>query len=186
MFRQWFGQLLLAAGFLSCSAPAHRAEVPLTRETFQSSDGILQGFIPQGWFASTDPELTPHLLAWLVRDDYGATLSFQEIRVDPKTAQEIDKTGLALLAEISFRLKKAERPSAYLTAPPRMQSSGEKKSCRYEYIPEEGAARTAVIVFRADSRFFESSASSTRATETPEEYQQLLDVQEAVIASLQS
>lgn len=177
--------LLLVFGIVSCAAPSYRSEIPLTDQTFQSSDGALKGRVPQGWFVSTDRELVPHLAAWLIRDDYAASLTFQEIMIDQNTERWIEKNGLVLLAEVSFRLKQAEQPTAQMVMPPSEFSIQGKEFCRYEYVSEKDGAPIGVVVFRLRTRFFESVVLPTGNALSQQQLQQLLNVQEAILASIQ-
>ena len=177
--------LLVPCIALSCAAPVYRPTVHLSEQLFQSSDDILRGRVPQGWFDATDPELTPHLSAWLLRDDYGAALTFQEITVDHTTARHIASKGLKLLAELSFRLKQAEYPTVQIVSAPSIFSIEGMDFCRYNYNSQRGSPPTGVVVFRIRGHFFESTIATTRGELSAEELQQLMDVQQATLASLQ-
>lgn len=175
--------LFLTVIISSCAAPS--VEILLTEQQFQSGDGVLKGRVPQGWFASPDHQIAPHLSAWLIREDYAANLTFQEIRVDRTTMTQIEKQGLILLAEISFRLKKAEEPTARMKMPPNEFSINEKKFCRYEYRSEKQGLVTGVVVFSIRGRCFESVVVPTPSGGSLQQPQQLFNVQEAVLSSLQ-
>lgn len=184
MLREWrFLSLFLIVA--SCAAPTRRIDIPLTDEPFQSADGVLHGRVPKGWFVSTDNEVAPHLSAWLVREDYAATLALQEIFTDRDAAKHIDKVGLSMLAEVSFRLKQAEEPYAQLTSSPREFSEQGKSYCRYEYVHDKQGAPRGVVVFRIRSRYFESVAMPTKDTFSPHQLTGLFNVQQAVLASLE-
>ena len=181
MQRAWLLFMLVIA---SCAAPSHRVDVPLTEQPFQSADGLLRGRIPKGWFVSTDSELAPHILAWLTREDYSATLAFQEIILDRDAASRIENSGLPLLAELSFRLKVAEEPGSRMVTSPREFSARGKSFCRYEYVPGDRRVARGVAVFRIRDRYFESVAFPANETFTPGEMEALLNTQQAVLASL--
>lgn len=175
---------ILSIAVTSCTPPTYRPEIPLSDNFFQSSDGVLRGRIPQGWFVPTESDLAPHLTAWLVREDYSAMLTFQEIKVDQNTARVIEENGLTLLAEISFQLKQADEPLATLVIQPREFSLQGKKFSRYEYRSGTQEQRTSVMVFRAKNQYFESTALPTKS-QTPSNYEQLVNTQQAVISSIQ-
>ena len=176
--------LLLCLLAASCAAPPPRVDVPLTEQSFQSADGLLQGRVPKGWFVSTDNEIAPQLLAWLTREDYAATLAFQEIFLDRDAANRIGNKGLSLLAELSFRLKVAEEPGAIMASPPREFSLRGKNFCGYEYLPGVQRPPRGVVVFRIRDRCFESVALPSHDTFTPRELEVLFNTQQAVLASL--
>ncbi len=184
MLHQW-RLLPLVLIVASCAAPTRRIDFPLTDETFQSADGVLHGRVPKGWFVSTDIEVAPHLSSWLVREDYAATLAFQEIFPDRDAANHIDKVGLSMLAELSFRLKQAEEPNAQITSLPREFTVQGKSFCRYEYVHDKQGVPRGVAVFAIRNRYFESVALPTKDTFSRHQLMGLFNLQEAVLGSLE-
>lgn len=182
--------LVAAAVAISCAPTTYRPEVTLTDNFFQSADGFLRGRIPAGWAALPESELPSHLAGWLLREDYAAVLTFEEIRVDSGTAAAIEREGLTLLAGISLSLKQAEEPSLVVVEPREAFMLQGKHLARYVY--EVKGQRTSVVLFRVKNRFVESTAtlraqtSKNPAANSSSVYEHVMATQMAVIRSIES
>jgi hypothetical protein len=183
MLRQWY-PLVLALLFVTCAAPTRRAEVPLSEETFISADSTLHGYVPKGWFASTDAGLFPHLAVSLIREDYAVALAIQEIHVDRNTERQLMKNGLEILAQLSFRLRVKKEKGAQIVGKPKWLDWLTIPAVQYEYSSDESPAPMPVLVFRIRDRYFESSVTALKPTVTAMDIRQLSDTQIAVVARL--
>ena len=100
--------LLLIIGFLlaSCAATLPYAiDYPLTDQYFHSRDNIFYGRVPTGWFSATDDTLGESLTVWLLKEDFSATITVREIKLDSLSRKQVDNEGLALLASMSRAFK---------------------------------------------------------------------------------
>ena len=176
--------LLATIAFSSCTTGTYRSEVQLSNTTFESSDGLLKGQVPEGWFVSTDSEIAPHLAAWLIRNDYGAALTFQEIRLDEASAQYVAEEGLRYLADVSFHLKLAEESDAFLVTKPTESSIRGKSFCSYEYNSPRNGGAVSIAVFRSGRRFYESSAYPLKVMPSTE-FENIQSTQQAVVLTVQ-
>ncbi len=177
--------LLLFFSFflLSCAPSTIRVEVPFTDDVFLSADGLLRGRVPNGWFVSTDSQITPQIGVALLSEDYSAALILQEIFPDKNAERRIAKEGLQLLAQISFQLKLAEYPQARIVSPPQSSSLRGIEMCSYIFLPTENDMRLPVVLFQMRGHFYESSTIILKPS-TVNDIGTLLSVQQAIVGTL--
>jgi hypothetical protein len=142
--------------FFGCSSLRYPTTYPMSREVVSSLQGGLTVQVPQGWFNSTDSNVAPGLLLWLVKKDYSASLTLTELQSDEIGNKQIIMDGLETLATISFSLKKerSQQP-IQMIGTYEMFTLGEKEYCAYEYSVDQGRTIERVIVFGGIGRWFE-------------------------------
>lgn len=180
MTRVW-PAVVLSLLLSSCAATSpYAVDYPLSKEAFRSRDGLFSGWIPQGWFSSTDDSLAPALAVWLLRDDFAAGVSVKELHIDPSTASRIDQGGLKLLALASAGLH-PDIPATPAVEPKEFDLKG-RTFCGYEYSGEGKLGR--VVVFTARGRYFECEARPLKGRWTPADAARLYSVQQTMLSGL--
>ena len=173
--------LLLAFLFISCAASVpYATDYPLTDQIFQSRDGMFSGKIPRGWFSSTDDSLGSALNALLIKEDFSATLTLKELKLDRTAAEQVRKQGLPLLARLGslFRHDIALNGELKTTE---FELKG-KKFCSYEQSSRERAGR--VIVFVSKGKYYECEVKPAKGQWSAEEMKRMFTMQQTVLASL--
>lgn len=183
MNRHLFTVLLFALLVAGCaSSLPYASDYPLTDEVFRSRDGVLAGKVPKGWFSSTDESVAPALLAWIVKEDFSATLALSAIALDAESDRQVGKDGLALLARISFALQRGISSTASMTAEPREFDLSGKKFCGYEIT--DGGTRKRIVVFGARGKYYECIAMSSHPGPGADEATRMFNAQQTLLASL--
>jgi hypothetical protein len=168
---------LLAAAWSCAPRASYRADYPLTGQEFESRDSNFRGRVPSGWMLATGREndsLAPSLAALLIKEDYSATLSFREIRLDGMTLSLVRKEGLPALARATQSFHGAVNPAPEIEA---YELHG-LKVCGYE---TGGVLKERVCVFGARGGWYECTV---KATKPAAEAGSLFVVQQSVLASL--
>ena len=125
--------LLLLFLLFGCSSGPRVATTNLRAGYFPSRDGALQYRLPVGWFdATADSQATGHVI-WLMRNDYGASITVDEVRLDAAARMEIERGGLLQLAQLVMSLTTGDR-GAMLVEPPNMVVVNGRQFCRYEMV----------------------------------------------------
>jgi hypothetical protein len=150
----------------------------MTQELFRSRDAFLSGRIPAGWFSSTEDSLAPALTAWLVKDDYSATLAIKELRLDRMSEERVRHDGLKLLANLNAAL---ERHRSQMREIREYRIDG-RSYCGYEYDAAEAPGR--VVVFSAREKYYACTARREKGNWSKEEYTALFRAQQAMLSSL--
>jgi hypothetical protein len=176
------GFILLAIA--TCTPAPYRPDISLSDTYFESTDGMLRGRVPKGWFVPNDIELTPHLSAMLVSDDYAGAMTFQEIKLSAAANQGIESGGTALLAEVSIQLRQAADPNFRVTSTPTtFIFSQHLVGSRYDCISPSNGGQLVVTVFRLRGRIYEAVIFSMK--QNSRETAQLAAIQREVLASLE-
>jgi len=171
--------LFLAVVLASCAASIpYSTEYPLTPSLFRSRDGAFSGRIPAGWFSSTEDTLAPALTAWLIREDYSATLTIRELRLDRLSDDRVTDNGLTLLASLNAAF---EGHTAKLREV-KEYAIGGKKFCGYEFGPSESPGRA--VVFAAGAKYYSCTAQRVKGTWSKADYNMLFSAQETVLRSI--
>jgi hypothetical protein len=174
-----FLYLLLAVLLASCAASVpYSTEYPLTTALFRSRDSAFSGRIPDGWFSSTEDTIAPALAAWLIREDYGATLTVRELRLDRLSQSRVNNDGLTLLANLNAAF---EHHTAVMREVREYKIEG-KQFCGYEYGPSESPGR--VVVFAAGAKYYSCTAQRVKGTWSKADFTALFSAQESVLRSL--
>ena len=174
--------VLLSLFLASCAGTLpYPPDYPLSSEMFRSRDGSLSGRVPQGWVFSSEDTLAPALVAWLVKEDFSASLSLEEIHLDRLSAERVDSEGLELLARMSLQFQQGPA-AAQFTEPPVEFKLGGTRFCGYEIIVK--GERKRIVVFAARGRFYECSAAPLKGVWSDEELTRLFAAQQGLLSSI--
>lgn len=130
---------LLGAGlfYSGCGAPPP-APLPLSASYNISRDGYLHYRLPIGWFDVTADSQAHGNAVWLLRSDYAATITVNEIRIDEDARNEIGRQGLGQLARLTMFLTTHDK-GALLQRPPEEFELYGHPCCSYELVmPSNG------------------------------------------------
>jgi len=177
--------LLALSFFLAACAGSFRyaSDYPLSAEKVRSRDGTFSGRIPEGWFSSSDDTLAPALVAWLIRDDFSATMSVREIIPDQLTRQHIKDEGLPLLARSTMSMHGTQGSElAKILAEPKVFNFAERQFCGYEL--SEDSIGTRVVVFEMKGKYYECEAKPSRGKWTKEDLLLLYTAQQTFLSTL--
>jgi len=126
--------LLLAAG---CGAPPP-SRPPLSTAYSIARDGYLHYRVPAGWFDVTADSQAHGNAIWLLRSDYAATITVNEIRIDSVAREEIRHQGLIPLARLTMFLSSKDKGALLQRPPEEFQMQGHA-CCSYElFVPSTG------------------------------------------------
>ena len=176
-----FASIILAVLFSSCAASlTYSTDYPLTEETFRTRDGMLSGRIPVGWFSSTEDSIAPALTAWLIKEDFSATLMMKELKLDALSTEQVKKQGLKLLAYLASGLEE-EHSSGEAIEPKEFEMHG-RKFCSYETRVGENRKRS--VVFAARGKFYDCEASVAKGRWSDEEIKKMFTAQQTLLSSL--
>ena len=179
---QLFVSLVLSFFIMACAGSLRYAsDYPLRAEKIRSRDGAFTGRIPQGWFSSSDDSLAPALVAWLIRDDFSATLAIREIMLDQLTGKQIKKEGLELLARSTIGMHGNSKGAGIVDEPKMFEVAG-KKFCGYEVRDDSISAR--VVVFEGNGRYYECEAKPSKGKWTREDVILLYATQQTFLSTL--
>lgn len=124
---------ILSTILVGCGSGPRVATTNLHAGYFPSRDGALQYRLPVGWFdATADSQATAHAI-WLMRNDYGASITVDEVRLDAAARKEIERGGLLQLAQLVMALTTGEH-GAMLLEPPAVVNVNGRLFCRYEMV----------------------------------------------------
>lgn len=198
--KQLLSLLLLAILLAACSGskeesaaatetvfPKYRyaASADMTKDVVSTPDGTLRVLRPEGWQRTSDPKNAPAILLWLVREDYSASLSFTQIKMDPALYQTLKGEGIAAVAKVSLSLKERNaEDSVTVVQPVELFKVGGRVCAAYEYRIAAAEPVIRVAVFDTGSRFMECALYPASVTVTPAENRRLFEVQQSVLASL--
>lgn len=157
-------------------------DYPMSTTTFVTNDGMVRGSVPEGWFVSHEDTLVPTLTAWLVKNDFSASISFRELSVDPVTGRDIQKKGLELLARLSMRFHETAGTKSVPPPHPNTFELMNNRFCEYEIGGPDSRSR--IVVFSARGRYYECEAQSAKGGWSENDLHQLFRIQQSVVASL--
>lgn len=175
--------LLLALAFWAgcSSAPEGLRETPETA-VHRSRDGRLQYSTPPGWFdASADSQAAGHAV-WIIRNDYGGTLTIDEVQLDAAARAAVRDGGLEPLAHLLMTLPSGDRSVVRLSGPETLEREG-KVFCGYEAEVHETRDLVRVLLFRAGDRVY-SSTLVVPAAVRDRGSEQLLEEQTAFLGAV--
>jgi hypothetical protein len=182
MFKHFPLTIGLAVILSSCAGSLpYTTDYPLTNQVFHSRDGVFLGKIPQGWFSSIDDTLAPGLAAWLIRNDFFATLVVKELKLDRITIQQVEKEGLTLLARLSMGFREEIANGRDDIQCKEFEIRG-KKFCSFEFA--EGGKRTRVVVFAIKGKFYECEAMAVKGQWTVADLAKLFTTQQTFLSSV--
>lgn len=157
----------------------------MTREIVRSLQGGISIQVPQGWFNSTDANIAPGLMLWLVKKDYTSAITLTEIHSDEIGNKQISADGLEMLASVSFSLKRERvQQPIQLMGSYEVFTIGTRKYCAYEYSNDQGRTIERVIVFGNAGRWFELSAVPFPKKGRFIDHENLFSVQNSLLSTL--
>jgi hypothetical protein len=180
--KQYLLFLFLGFLFASCATSSlpYTADYPLTDQLFHSRDRMFSGKIPRGWFSSTDDSLGSAVNALLIKEDYSATLTMKEIKLDHLASERVQNEGLKFLARLSTLFKQERGPDTELIMT-EFELRG-KSYCGYERML--GEITTRVVVFTTKGKYYECEIQLMKKRWSGEETKQMFTLQQTVLASL--
>lgn len=160
--RSSFLSLVSAFILASCAASLpYASDYPLTDRRVVFHDGSISGWIPQGWLVPQDDSLDTVLQAWLVTEDFSATMGVRELILDRLSSARVQSEGMQLLASLTI----AMRGDSTLKGIDVHEFELKGRRCAgYEITDMEGK-RQRIVVFSAQEKFYECSIlTAHRAT----------------------
>lgn len=129
--------LLAALLWPGCGAPP-LSPSRLTASYAIARDGYLHYRVPVGWFDVTADSQAHGNAIWLLRSDYAATITVNEIKIDASARREIARSGLSTLARLTMFLPTRDK-GALLQRPPQEFEMQGRRCCSYELLlPSNG------------------------------------------------
>jgi hypothetical protein len=165
----------------ACSSPPPEHNYPMGPLTFTLRGTSLHGSIPAGWFAPVTDSLTPALAAWLVNDDYSASISLREISLDATARRRITNEGMPLLVMLSMAFRGETGTEGHAPERSAFTMNGNQYG---SYETAAAGIRSHIIVFSRGGKYYECEARQHRAGLTETDMVQLRRVQAAVLFSL--
>lgn len=153
--------LLLTAAALAlvagCATLPYATDHPLGSYALASRSGALQYYVPRGWFDATlDPQNMDNAI-WLIRDDYGATITVGEVVLDSTATRMVARSGLRMLATLTMHLN-AGGEAPVPTKQPALFSMNGNEYCDYEIVLNPSQEEIRVVLFDAGGKYFEAKA----------------------------
>lgn len=165
----------------------HAASAPMTAARIHTAARDLSVRVPEGWRETSDERNAPAILLWLVREDYGASLSFSALTMNPALFDALRRDGLLAVARTSLALKRSNaHDSVRVVVQPELFTLAARAHAAYEYSTDNGASVVRVVVFEAGRRFIECAMTPVAPTPGAAEQRTLFEVQQSVLASLET
>jgi hypothetical protein len=146
--------VLLALAFWGgCSSSPESSRDTPAPAVHRSRDGRLQYVTPPGWFdATADSQAAGHVV-WIIRNDYGGTLTLDEVRFDAAARAAVRDGGLEPLAQLLMTLPSGDRSVSRLSGPETFEREG-TMFCRYEVEVYETRDLVRVVLFHVEDRVY--------------------------------
>lgn len=139
---------------------------------------MFTGRIPEGWFSSTEDSLASSLNAWLIREDYSATMSVKELILDKLSSERVRHDGLKLLSGLNAALEHHEQT----VRPPEEFRLNGHLYCGYEFRSDSTEGRA--VVFMAQEKYYACTAQRLKGTPSREELENLFRAQQTLLTTL--
>ncbi len=141
------GGILLTLLLVGCSSPPVATRLFFLPGSFPSRDGTLQYRVPAGWFdATADSQAAGHLI-WVLRNDYGASLTIDRIHLDSSARRVLDDdNSLLTLASLLAPLMHKDRPGVVQQMPKVFELDG-RAYCGYEMESPDDEDILRVVLF---------------------------------------
>ncbi len=141
---------------LAACAPTRETSAPPTPHSVPLVAARGGGFsyrIPPGWFdASADSQARGHA-ALLIRNDYGATISVDEVHLDEAARSEINENGLLPVARLLLSLSSWDHDAILTMAPHSVDVDG-RQACRYGLASGNGEDTVEVTLVESTEKLF--------------------------------
>lgn len=143
--------LLLGALLLGPGCGTHPPSPPPFSASFGiARDGYLHYRLPVGWFDVTADSQAHGNAIWLLRSDYAATITVNEIRIDANAREEIARQGLVQLARLTMSLS-SQGKGALLQRPPEEFTLRGHPCCSYQMVmPSTGDILRTILLDAGD------------------------------------
>jgi hypothetical protein len=151
---RWLSLLLCFAG---CSHAPLTSDGSTTSPPLLSHDGHLRYEVPAGWFDATGKPGALQAVIWIVRQDYGASISVNRVEVMPDFRQEVSEGRLLRLGELTMRLLLSSRPGTVERPPALVRMEG-KEYCLYEVEESSTHDLMRSVIFDTGTRVYAVTA----------------------------
>ncbi len=167
----------------SCAASLpYSLDYPMTNETFTSRDDSFTGQVPSGWFPSIVDTLPSPVKVWLLKEDFSASFSIEELNLDQLSRQRVDREGGKLLSQFSQAFRLQNTPSEKLfTRQKEFKIQGKEF---YGYEISRPSERLRVVVFSYRQKYYECIVTTVSGTSSDEEFKRLCTAQQTVLSTL--
>jgi len=113
---------LFAAG---CGSAPSTAVPPLLHQPyFLARDGAVRYRLPAGWFDATGESQGTDRAVFLVRGDYGGTLTVHEVHVDAAARRDLPQIGLLQIARMTASLESGSKSGMVVREPETLRING--------------------------------------------------------------
>ncbi len=148
---------LLLAFLAGCGSPPPPPEAPLPASYRVSRDGVLHYEVPDGWFDATADTQSSGPVIWILRKDYGATITVNEIHLDPQARRDLARGGLLQVGQLTQGLSVGDG-STLLLHPAEIVRSNGREFCTYELLTSNAQDTVRVLLFNTGEHIYSVSA----------------------------
>ena len=166
------GSALLLGG---CAAEPAATRVRFQPDLRLSRDGALGYRLPTGWFDVTADSQATGRAIWLVRNDYGVSITVEQVYLMARAEGELGEEPLLHLAQLTLPLVAGARAASVQRQPELFRLNG-REYCVYELLAGDRSEHLRVVLFRARQRVYavtfygdgsEEAAAGISAVEEP-------------------
>lgn len=151
-----------------CGTPPPSPSSRLSTSYSIARDGYLHYRLPTGWFDVTADSQAHGNAIWLLRSDYGATITVNEIRIDASARNEIARSGLTTLARLTMFLSTRDK-GALLQRPPEEFEVHGRSCCSYELmLPSSGDILKTILLDLGDKVYAVAALRASGAKDASE------------------
>lgn len=145
--------LLLASLIAGCAGSPPATRVSFHSEYGISRDAVLRYRIPVGWFdATADSQATGHA-AWLLKNDYAASITVDEVHLEEHARSSIKENDLLQLGRLLLPLMERER-AALVLQPPQLFTLEGREYCCYEVVNSADRDTISVVLLDTGERMY--------------------------------
>jgi hypothetical protein len=163
----------------------YAADAEMTGTLAESAARDLVIRCPAGWRETVDQKNAPNIVLWIVAENYGASLSFVPLQMDPVLYKALHRDGLPAVAKVSLSLKRDNaRDSVRVLQPPEFFMLNNHEFVAYEYSADGGKTAIRVVLFDTGRQYMECALLPATQPVTPAENRRLFSVQQSVLASM--
>jgi hypothetical protein len=170
---------LFGAGCASVSPPPSSSV--LHPPYFVSRDGGIRYRLPAGWFDATGESQESGRAVFLVREDYGGTLTVNEVHVDPAARRTLAQGSLLQIARITASLESGSKSGLIVREPESVRWNG-KEGCAYEVEYANGDRVRTCLVDTGERLYAVAALVNSGAPSAA--LREIFAVQQAFVAAL--
>jgi len=174
--------LVVSLLIMACASTPRVFEPRFSQEYLSSRNEQLRYRLPIDWLNATNDAPSANNLIWLVRGDFTATLAVREVIIDTETRQEVKRTGLKRVAELTLGLASGERGVSVVKQPTLSTMQG-KSVCTYEYLTGHPSDRVHIVLVDTGKMVYEVSALMTSGV-LEETAAEVVSLQEAFVQNI--